>query len=131
MIGLVACCGPKLTTPARAEELYVSTLFKKAKAHVLTRCDRWFILSAKLGLVEPTEVIEPYNVTLGTMTRTERQQWGKGVVEKLVTLGLKDSTFLTLAGAKYTTPLTGLRLITPLAGLGIGKQLSWLTTKAV
>ncbi len=64
MIGLVACCKTKLAEPARAEELYCSPLFCKARAYCLARYRRWFILSAKYGLVDPGHVISPYNCTL-------------------------------------------------------------------
>ena len=53
MIGLVACCKTKLAEPARAEDLYRSPLFRKARAHCLAHYARWLILSAKYGLVDP------------------------------------------------------------------------------
>jgi diadenosine tetraphosphate (Ap4A) HIT family hydrolase len=62
-ITLVACCGPKLTKPAPAADLFVSSLFKKDRTHAERR-GRWFVLSALHGLVDPTEVIAPYDVTL-------------------------------------------------------------------
>src|SRR5262245_58993489 len=40
-IVLLACCGPKLGKPAPAADLYVSSLFKKARTYAERR-GRWF-----------------------------------------------------------------------------------------
>jgi hypothetical protein len=70
LVGLVGRASQKLQRPAPARELYVSQLFKKASAYAERTCDRWYILSAKHDLVHPDEVIEPYDVRLGTNHRT-------------------------------------------------------------
>src|SRR6516162_8116839 len=77
-IVLVACCGPKLAEPAPAADLYVSSLFKKARTYAERR-GRWFILSALHGLVHPATVIAPYDVTLKKMPAQERREWGQKV----------------------------------------------------
>jgi len=64
MIGLVACCKKKLSVPSRAEDLYISPLFRFASLYCKQQCKTWFILSAKHGLLVPDEFIEPYNLTL-------------------------------------------------------------------
>lgn len=58
-VGLVGCASQKLKRPAPARELYVSPLFKKASAYAEATCDRWYVLSAKHGLVHPDAVLEP------------------------------------------------------------------------
>ena len=60
-IGLVGCVKKKGPVAAPAEELYVSPLFVGRRRFVESTCDRWFILSALHGLVDPHEVIEPYD----------------------------------------------------------------------
>lgn len=52
-VGLVGCTSQKLKRPAPARELYVSSLFKKASAFAERSCDRWYVLSAKHGLLHP------------------------------------------------------------------------------
>jgi hypothetical protein len=71
-VGLVGCAARKLQGPAPARELYVSQLFRKASAYAEATCDRWYILSAKHGLVHPDTVLEPYDVRLGAGPRTLR-----------------------------------------------------------
>jgi len=124
VIGFVACCGRKLSHAAPAQDLYQSDLFKKSRAHVEARCDRWYILSAKWGIVVPSAVIEPYDVTLNRMTVSERKAWTRSVREKLFLFRSHD--LLVLAGKRYREPFEGIRHEAPLKGLGIGQQLAWL-----
>ena len=126
-IVLVACCGPKLAEPAPAADLYVSTLFKKARTYAERR-GRWFILSALHGLVDPATVIAPYDVTLKRMPAQKRREWGQKVRQQMETAGLIGLRLVALAGADYVKPLTdaGLTVAQPMRGKSIGKQLQWL-----
>src|SRR5262249_1281589 len=88
----------------------------------------WFILSAKHGLVEPAQVLAPYDLALHRLDRSARQAWACRVVEQLRQRGLLDSghRFLLHAGADYAEPLaTLLPAEQPRRGLGIGRRLSW------
>jgi hypothetical protein len=130
MIGLVACCKTKLAEPARAEHLYRSPLFRKARAYCLAHYSRWFILSAKFGLVDPNHVITPYDCTLLDQDKSARTKWGQLVYRQLSALGLAGDTFVAHAGKAYIIPLADkLQIMTPLAGLGIGQQMAWYCLK--
>jgi hypothetical protein len=124
---LVACCGPKLRKPATAADLYVSSLFKKARTYAERR-GRWFILSALHGLLDPTKVIAPYDVTLKKMPAQKRREWGQKVRTQMESAGLIGLSLVALAGEDYVKPLTdaGLAVAQPMKGKSIGKQLQWL-----
>ena len=92
---LVACCGPKLPEPAPAADLYVSSLFKKARTYAERR-GRWFILSALHGLLNPTKEIAPYDVTLKKLPAQKRREWGQMVRTQMESAGLIG---LSLGGA--------------------------------
>ncbi len=126
-ITLVACCGPKLSSAAPAADLYVSSLFKKARIYAERR-GRWFILSALHGLVDPTEVIAPYDVTLKKMPAAKRREWGRKVRVQMENAGLIGLPLVALAGKDYVQPLTDAGLVVgqPMKGKSIGKQLQWL-----
>lgn len=81
----VGCVKAKRTTASPAEDLYVSTLFTGRRRYVERTCDRWFVLSAKRGLLEPTALVEPYDETLKTKGRLERRRWSESVLEQLDT----------------------------------------------
>lgn len=134
-IGLVGCASQKLRRPAPARDLYVSQLFRKASAYAELTCDRWYVLSAKHGLVHPDTIVEPYDMRLGTNDRTSPpiHTWAAGVRAQLDTelAGLGDVTLVALAGEQYRTVLLGSRWpsVVPMKGLGIGQQLGWLTAQ--
>jgi hypothetical protein len=66
-VALVSCAKAKRTQAAAAADLYVSPLFQKMAAFARATCSRWYILSAKHGLLSPDALIAPYDVTLGTL----------------------------------------------------------------
>jgi hypothetical protein len=82
-VGLVGCVKSKQSQAAPARELYVSPLFRGRRAWVERTCDRWFILSAKHGLVEPDRVLAPYDEILMDLPRAVRRAWSAGVVQAL------------------------------------------------
>ncbi len=93
----------------------------------------WFILSAKHALVEPDELLTPYDVYLAGQSATYRLAWGAWVVERLAALvGPLDGRLVEVhAGAAYLEPLKrplarhAARVRAPLSGLGVGEQLGW------
>ena len=130
-IGLVACSKTKLDRPAPARELYTSPLFRAASGYCERVYDRWYVLSALHGLVHPDQVIEPYDVTLATMTAEQRRgwryrvraQWGSRAPD------LSPGLIFLQGGILYRKafhPATR----APLAGLGIGQQLAWYAHRA-
>lgn len=129
-VGLVGCSSTKLSRPAPARELYTSALFRKASEYAERTCDRWFVLSAKHGLVHPDTVVEPYDVKLARTSPTTAD-WS-AMVNRQLEDSLADTAhplLVTLAGQRYRTFL--LRSAwphdVPMRGLGIGEQLAWLT----
>lgn len=131
-IALVSCAKKKQRIPCRAEELYVSPLFKKSRVYAKQNADRWFILSAKYGLVDPCDRLEPYEQTLKDLPRSERRAWGVRVAEQMRQQGIlrPGVTILWLAGRAYQEPLSsalvGFSQDDPLAGLRFGPRLAWL-----
>ena len=129
---LVACVGQKGEAAAPAADLYTSDWFRKARAYVESQGGTWFILSALHGLVDPGQVIEPYNVTLNNMPAGERRAWGARLAEQLAARIPADQPVVFLAGRNYRDPLAswaGDRATVPMQGLGIGEQKAWLKAR--
>ena len=132
-VGLVACAKSKRNEPLPAKELYSSELFKKTMRYTRTNYDRWYILSAKHGVVEPDSVLEPYDETLYSKSPKERRIWADKTLRQLLSLLPKPNQCLVFfhAGAKYREFLggklteAGYHCEVPLEGLGIGEQLAW------
>jgi hypothetical protein len=125
-IGLVACGKRKLGHPAPAAELYRGDLFRKASAYCEATYDRWFVLSALHGLVEPGMVLEPYDVTLVGMPARARRGWADRVLRQIYAAMIPSPMFFLHAGRDYADFLEPvLPNEWPVRGLGIGRQLAW------
>ena len=130
-IVLISCVSKKRRVKSKARDLYISPLFKKNLQYALKlHPDRIFILSAKYGLVSLEEEIDPYDLTLNTMTAKEIKEWSDGVLSTLAShADLQEDQFIFLAGAKYRKYLVGhiTHVEVPFEGLTIGRQLQRLT----
>ncbi len=129
-IALIQCASKKKSCKAKASELYTSTLFLYGRKYIeKIQPDKWFILSAKYGLLCPDTVIEPYNVTLKTMISGERTEWAKKVIVELDQhANPQKDHFIILAGKNYREHLLQhlYSYEIPMANLPIGKQLQFL-----
>ena len=133
-VGLVGCVKTKLPGPAKARDLYVSTMFEGRRRFVERSCARWFVLSAKHGLLDPDEIIEPYDVSLARAPVSERRSWAARTLAELdAVMGpVEDVTFEIHAGAQYRDfgLVQGLRsrgaqVVVPAQRLSQGKQLQF------
>ncbi len=130
-IGLVGCVKRKLTHSAPAHLLYTSAMFKREHEWASVRCDRWFILSAKHGLVAPEAVLAPYEETLNKRSKAEKEIWSADVLDQLVTVlaTLRGRHFEIYAGRNYfgfglSAGLIerGATVSIPWSGLGLGQR---------
>lgn len=127
----------------RAEDLYCSQLYTKARAWAQRHCDAWFILSARHRLLSPDALVVPYDQTLKKMPPADRSAWARHVVSSLQRMASQGpyvgcgtiapgARITILAGAAYRQGVAGplrelgFTVAEPLAGLGIGQQLQWL-----
>ena len=129
-IVLIACASKKLSSKAKAKDVYTSSLFKlNLKYANSISADKIFILSAKHGLLDLEKEIEPYNQTLNNMKDEEIKAWADNVLQSLAQFSnLNEDEFVFLAGEKYRKHLIPMikNYKVPMEGLGIGKQLKFL-----
>ena len=129
-IVLISCVKSKRKSPAKAKDLYTSTLFQSNLQYAYhLKPDAIYILSAKYGLLDLDQIIVPYEMTLNTMTEAEKKSWSRMVLDVLQKKAdLKSDLFVILAGMnyrKYLLPgLTHYEI--PLEGLSFGRQLQEL-----
>ena len=132
---LISCVSKKLPYKAKARFLYISPLFKKNLSYAQRlELDAIFILSAKYGLIDLDQEIEPYDLTLNEMTADQIKMWADRVLAQLSERAdLRQDHFIFLAGQKYRKYLLP-KLKSyeiPLEGLPIGKQLQVLTERKI
>jgi len=127
---LISCVSKKLNCKSKAQDLYISPLFKKSLIYAKSlNPDKIFILSAEYGLLSLTDEVEPYDKTLNKMTSNEIKEWANLVISQLQKVSdLNKDEFVFLAGNKYRKCLLShiKNYKIPMLGLSIGKQLNWL-----
>lgn len=130
---LIACSSKKLKVSCEAEKMYQSELFKNSLAYAKAlNPDQIFILSAKYGLLDLHERIDPYNESLNGIGKKGIIKWSNLVLHTLNDrVNINDSTFIFLAGINYRIGLISSlkNIMIPMEGLRIGKQLQFLKDK--
>ena len=133
-IGLIGCGGAKLQHAAPARALYTDPLFRDALQHAShpSRFDVVRVLSAKHGLVELDQELEPYDLWIGDLTPAAQARLAERVRSQLLAVkGFADATVTVLAGAAYVALVRRAwlgpqaRVLAPLRGLEQGQQRHW------
>jgi cytoplasmic iron level regulating protein YaaA (DUF328/UPF0246 family) len=134
IVALVSCTKAKRSAPSEARDLYISPLFRGMRSYAERNAERWYILSAEHGVLEPNQIVAPYERTLNTMSKAERLIWWQRVEKRLEVLVSHDAEVIVLAGERYRELLVpflkgrGCRVDVPLRGLTLGRQLAWLNS---
>lgn len=129
MIVFLSCVKNKALNDCKAQDMYVSDLFKKSLKYAKSLNPRKiYILSAKYGVLELDEIISPYELTLNTMTERERKIWAYKVIKQCEAKGV-DFTEKTIFLCGYNYRKYVIQKFknaeAPLGNLGIGKQLAF------
>lgn len=127
---LIPCVSKKQDKKCFAKDMYTSPLFKLNLEYAnKISPSEILILSAKYGLLELNNEIEPYNETLNTKSNNEIREWSKEILNKLKQKFDIDTTeFIFLTGDKYRKFIISelKHYGIPMKGLTIGKQLKFL-----
>lgn len=133
MIVFLSCVKTKRDTPCAAKDMYISPLFRYSYQYAKSLNPRKiYILSAKYGLLEPDDIIEPYEQTLKNMSAASRKRWGGECINSLKQKGqnfAEEAVFL--CGDNYRKDL--LKVFpnhrVPIKGISFGNQLKFYKTK--
>ncbi len=133
-IGLVGCVKEKASRPLPARDLYRSRLFAGRRSWVERSCDQWWILSAEHGLVDPADVLTPYDVTLKDAGRAQRRAWTRSVLAAIDEHiePERGDVFEIHAGSEYRdfglvdgVRARGCEVVIPTEGMRFGQQLQF------
>jgi hypothetical protein len=96
---VVPCGGRKLDRPAPAGRMYVGGYHRACRAYAeRVGADRVLILSARHGLLELHEVVEPYDLRMGQKGSVDADT----LREQAARLGVLDAEVVVLGGRPYT-----------------------------
>lgn len=121
----IACSKQKKHYPCTANLMYGGSLFKKSLQYCRLHYEHIYILSAKYGVLELNQVIEPYDLTLKNMSKLERAAWYRKVSNQMLEMKIPQP-FVFYTGHLYNDPFAGIK---PLNGLGLGQQLQYFTER--
>jgi hypothetical protein len=82
-IVLVGSSGDVAGSPRAARDLFESDGFARAREHAVRSEKPWFVLSAKHGLLDPDDVVGPFDVLFGDQPAGYRAAWAEWVVVQL------------------------------------------------
>ena len=103
---LVSSSGAHGPAPVPVAELFRSPGFANARAHAERSGLPWFVLSAKHGLLDPADVVSPYDVQIDERSATYRAAWGEWVVAQLSErVQLEGVTVEVHGGVDFAQPL--------------------------
>ena len=133
-IALISCVKKKAKYRAKARDLYTSTLFIKSLKYAESKLkpDKIFILSAKYGLLNLNNEIEPYDETLKGKSREVQRDWANNIfIQISKECDVKNDNFIFLAGKEYYKDLIAYLPNTEILmeKLTFLKRLQWLKRK--
>lgn len=89
MIIFVACSKSKLHYPCEAKKIYTaSAIFNKRMTYAKRRTDKIYILSAKYGLLQLNDWVEPYECYLGSQGKAYKLEWTQNVLRQMRELNI-------------------------------------------
>ncbi|OIJ63866.1 DUF6884 domain-containing protein [Streptomyces mangrovisoli] len=124
---VIPCGSRKLSRPARAADMYVGSYHRACRrtAEAL-RPERLLILSARYGLVDLDDMIEPYDTAHGTARATTRERILRQARDRGI---VRLDPVVALGGGRHTALIRGVspHAHAPLAGAGsLGAQMARL-----
>jgi hypothetical protein len=130
-IVFVSCVKTKRLARMPAKELFfASSLFRSSYRYAQSlKADRILLLSTEYGLIEPDEIIEPYDRSPNLMTAKHLRAWVATVLGRLKSLAdIQNDRFIFLTGRQYSKYLIPhlKHVEQPLGELTIGRRKHFL-----
>lgn len=135
---LVGCVSSKRPEASLAKDLYTSTLWGKRRRYAEATNRPWAILSAEYGLVQPDDVIEPYDRYLESQPVEYRRRWSASVADAVIqmcrnigatSVEIHAGKAYIEFGLEYRLRQAGIRVARPLEHLRRGEQLAWYNAR--
>jgi hypothetical protein len=103
---LVGSSGAHGPAPAPAAELFASPGFAAARGAARASGWPWFVLSAKHGVLEPGDVVGPFDLRIDERSASYRAAWGEWVAAQLAErMPLAGATVEVHGGVDFAQPL--------------------------
>jgi hypothetical protein len=134
---LIASSGATAAHPQPVARLFESPQFAAARERAVSSGHPWFVLSAKHGLLDPDDVVGPFEMQIGDQASGYRATWGEWVVAQLAArVQLQDTVVEVHGGIDFAQPLRapltrrGALLDISLPGMWQESELDWTAVHA-
>jgi hypothetical protein len=131
-VGILATSRKKVSHPAPVIEFYHSPLFTQSVEYAKRNYDRFYFYNTKDGLLLPDDIMYPSDVSIKTLSVSQKQEWANQIVTTLMNYELPESISIYLHGGtiyrEFLEPALinkGFSFCVPLKGYSIGTQLKW------
>lgn len=132
---LVQCTDSKRDGEHAAHDLYdESAYFRRQRSYAKMFADKWYVQSAKHGLLAPGESVSDYDRRPKDID--DIGAWAEGIATYLERRHAPERWAVTiLGGAAYADPVTprleerGYEVLEPMRGLKFGRRLRWLKNR--
>ncbi|MCP5412115.1 MAG: hypothetical protein H6924_08275 [Alphaproteobacteria bacterium] len=103
---ILSCCEEKRPAATWAENLYISESFLLSRRYAETHFDKWFVLSAKYGLLKPGDLAEPYDRQISELSHVERQALVASIADGKSKIGPNEGAeFTSFCASEYNRVL--------------------------
>lgn len=122
---LIACSKKKKRFPCAAERLYQGGLFSLSMQYCKQsqKFDKIYILSAKYGLLNLKQKIEPYDLHIDRLKKEQYRKWITKVKKQMRHEGIHKDKIYFFAGARYRKVSSGVNMLSAKRmGKDIAKQ---------
>ena len=132
---LVSYANQQKQTPGSlpAKDLFDSSWFRQCRRYIESQNRSYYILCGKHGLIHPETLMTAYEYSISNLTLKERQQWGRQVVDDLISVeNLLPGDIVTVFSSEmYFSALLDafndreIYAEQPLNSMNMGQQLRW------
>lgn len=83
-VAIINCGSSKKPYTCQARDLYTGNLFCASRKYCEDNYSQYIILSAKYHMLFPEDIISPYELYLGDLTKQEKLDWNNVVVKQIM-----------------------------------------------
>ena len=133
-LAIIGCSKTKLNSPAEARHLYTSKRFLAAKKIVKENNLKWVVISAKHKILLPTNIIDPYDLEINSLSKYELEDWKRECLKTLLNITSEGDNIVFFGDDNYFNPLKedlslqNRKIFTPLKYIGNSKKTTWLNS---
>lgn len=130
-VAVINCGSEKQFKKCAAKDLYTGSLFIASRQFVESKFEQYVILSAKYHCVLPDQIIEPYELYLGSLSKEEKQEWDNITIKQLEEYFPKGTEFEFYTSKMYQDGIIpilekdGYICNTNINNLGLGYKIQW------